>query len=310
MRQLVEEGKARYLGLSEVSVAQAAAHAEHPVTAIQSEFSLWSQDARDPNSVSGDVVGWCAKNGASFAPLGRGFLSGTITSVSQLEKSDFRYSNSRYQDDAIAENLQIVDIVREVAKGTTRPPRKWRSHGPLRSETTSSRYLGPRRNNTSWKTSARAISTSPTKTWHSSLKYHQLSAHDTQKAGSSRVHMPGKPGINHLARTTPCHDRPHAGQEYLGAPRGSTAATAAQRLTAPASAQHSPSDLRPRAAHNGKHTPNRRPIQQWTGLRAFSRFHRLREPRIPLPRPTGPAFQSTKRSGPRPRGTGRKLPSP
>lgn len=116
----MEEGKARHLGLSEVSVAEAeAAHAEHPVTAIQSELSLWSQQARDPQSPSGDVVGWCAQHGASFvpfAPLGRGFLSGTITSVSQLEESDFRHSNARYQDDAITENLRIVDIIRQVAQ--------------------------------------------------------------------------------------------------------------------------------------------------------------------------------------------------
>ena len=135
---LVAAGKVRQLGLSEVTVAEAAgAHAIHPVAAVQSELSLWTRDAMGtpaaapaaPTSAvaasqaSGDVLGWCAANGASFvpfAPLGRGFLTGAITSAT-FESDDFREANPRFEADAVAANLRIVDVVRAVAerKGAT-----------------------------------------------------------------------------------------------------------------------------------------------------------------------------------------------
>ncbi|TDC44192.1 aldo/keto reductase [Actinomadura sp. KC345] len=115
MAELVAEGKARRLGLSEVGVAQAAeAHAIHPVAAVQSELSLWT---RDPLGEPDDVVGWCAANGAAFvpySPLGRGFLTGTITSA-DFESTDFRGGNPRFQEDALKANLRIVDAVTAVA---------------------------------------------------------------------------------------------------------------------------------------------------------------------------------------------------
>src|SRR5689334_9106087 len=92
MAELVAEGKVRHLGLSEVSVEQAEqAHREHPVAAIQSELSLWTRDPLGGDG-KGDVVGWCAANGAAFvpfSPLGRGFLTGTVTTAT-FEDSDFR----------------------------------------------------------------------------------------------------------------------------------------------------------------------------------------------------------------------------
>jgi aryl-alcohol dehydrogenase-like predicted oxidoreductase len=120
MAELVAEGKVRHLGLSEATVAQAAeAHAVHPVAAVQSELSLWT---RDPMGVTsdgpGDVVGWCAANGAAFvpfSPLGRGFLTGTITSA-DFEETDFRGGNPRFQDEALKANLRIVDTVKAVAE--------------------------------------------------------------------------------------------------------------------------------------------------------------------------------------------------
>ncbi|WP_019630496.1 aldo/keto reductase [Actinomadura atramentaria] len=132
LAELVAEGKVRRLGLSEVTVAQAAeAHAIHPVAAVQSELSLWTRDALGApgghagggadavaaESEVGDVVGWCAGHGAAFvpfSPLGRGFLTGTVTSA-DFEATDFRAANPRFQRDALAANLRIVDRVRAVA---------------------------------------------------------------------------------------------------------------------------------------------------------------------------------------------------
>ncbi|MEO3828331.1 aldo/keto reductase [Actinomadura sp. B10D3] len=131
MAELVTEGKVRRLGLSEVSVAQAAeAHAIHPVAAIQSELSLWTRDALGaPGGTAGvlpgdaqgegpgDVVGWCAANGVAFvpySPLGRGFLTGTVTTA-DFEDTDYRGGNPRFQEDALKANLRIVDMVKAVA---------------------------------------------------------------------------------------------------------------------------------------------------------------------------------------------------
>ncbi|MFB4318810.1 aldo/keto reductase [Actinomadura sp. 21ATH] len=133
MAELAAEGKVRHLGLSEVTVAQAAeAHAIHPVAAIQSELSLWTRDAMGaPGGAAGafvgdtaaddgpgDVVGWCAANGAAFvpfSPLGRGFLTGTVTAA-DFEDTDFRGRNPRFQEEALKANLRIVDVVRAVAE--------------------------------------------------------------------------------------------------------------------------------------------------------------------------------------------------
>ena len=134
MAELVAEGKVRGLGLSEVSVAQAGeAHAIHPVAAVQSELSLWTRDALGaPGGVAGgipgdaspagqgpgDVVAWCAANGAAFvpfSPLGRGFLTGTITTA-DFEDNDFREDNPRFQEAALKANLRIVDVVKAVAE--------------------------------------------------------------------------------------------------------------------------------------------------------------------------------------------------
>lgn len=133
MADMVHAGKVRHLGLSEVTVAQAtAAHAVHPVTAVQSELSLWTRDALGQpatgfsatpvagggTSDTGDMVGWCAANGAAFvpfAPLGRGFLTGAIDTTTQFEDTDLRAANPRFTSEARAANARIVDTVRAVA---------------------------------------------------------------------------------------------------------------------------------------------------------------------------------------------------
>jgi aryl-alcohol dehydrogenase-like predicted oxidoreductase len=113
MSELVRAGKVRALGLSEVNLNELErAHAIHPVTAVQSELSLWTRDALP------EIVPWCAANGAAFvpfAPLGRGFLTGAITSAS-FDDADFRAQNPRFTREAIATNLAIVERVRAVAE--------------------------------------------------------------------------------------------------------------------------------------------------------------------------------------------------
>jgi aryl-alcohol dehydrogenase-like predicted oxidoreductase len=113
MAGLVEAGKVRYLGISEPSVSDLDSISRiHPVTAVQSELSLWTRDYLR------DVVPWCAVNGASFvcfAPLGRGFLTGTISSEARFGPDDFRSKLPRFSEKAVAENQRIVEAVRDVA---------------------------------------------------------------------------------------------------------------------------------------------------------------------------------------------------
>jgi len=109
----VEEGKIRHIGLSEASAETIRrAHAVHPVTALQSEYSLWT---RDPE---GDVLDTLRELGIGlvpYSPLGRGFLTGAITKPSDLDSSDFRLANPRFQEEAFATNMRLVDEVRAVA---------------------------------------------------------------------------------------------------------------------------------------------------------------------------------------------------
>src|SRR5262245_31237426 len=113
MAELVEAGKVRHLGLSEASPETIRrAHAVHPITALQSEYSLWT---RDPE---GEILPTVRELGIGFvaySPLGRGFLSGRITSVDDLDEDDFRRDNPRFQGENFGKNLELVERVREIA---------------------------------------------------------------------------------------------------------------------------------------------------------------------------------------------------
>ncbi len=114
MAGLVAAGKVRWLGISEAKMPELERVARiHPVTAVQSELSLWTRD------YLGDVVPWCAGHGASFvafSPLGRGFLTGAITADTEFGADDFRSTLPRFSAEAVAANQQIVDAVRAVAE--------------------------------------------------------------------------------------------------------------------------------------------------------------------------------------------------
>jgi aryl-alcohol dehydrogenase-like predicted oxidoreductase len=114
MGELVRAGKVRYLGLSEASAQTLErAHRVHPITALQSEYSLWT---RDPE-ING-MLEKCRELGIGFvpySPLGRGFLTGTIRTPDDFEEDDFRRTNPRFVGENFAKNLELVDKVRAIA---------------------------------------------------------------------------------------------------------------------------------------------------------------------------------------------------
>ncbi len=120
MAETVAAGKARQIGLSEVSVEEIKrAQAVHPVTSVQSELSLWTRDAL------ADVLPYCREHGIAFlpfSPLGRGFLTGRFASPEDLPQQDFRRGLPRFQRDALQANLAIVGLVRHVARRTGASP--------------------------------------------------------------------------------------------------------------------------------------------------------------------------------------------
>ena len=112
--ELVQAGKVRYIGLSEASPELIRrAHAIHPVSALQTEYSLWS---RDPE---GDILTTTRELGISFvaySPLGRGFLTGQITKFEDLAEDDWRRTNPRFQGENFAKNLALVEKINKIAK--------------------------------------------------------------------------------------------------------------------------------------------------------------------------------------------------
>ena len=114
MAELVEEGKVRYLGLSEAAPETLRrANSVHPITALQTEYSLWS---REPER---ELFATCRELGATFvaySPLGRGFLTGKIKNLTELPVNDWRRSAPRFQEDNLQRNLEIVARIEEVAK--------------------------------------------------------------------------------------------------------------------------------------------------------------------------------------------------
>lgn len=113
MAQLVKQGKVRFLGLSEVSAATLRrAHSVHPITAVQSEYSLWTRDVED------EILPTCRELGIGFvpfSPLGRGFLTGQIKSTQDLTEDDVRHNFPRFQDENFQRNLELVRRIEAMA---------------------------------------------------------------------------------------------------------------------------------------------------------------------------------------------------
>ncbi|MGI9049529.1 MAG: aldo/keto reductase [Rubrobacteraceae bacterium] len=119
LAELVESGKVRYLGISEAAPETIRkAHAVHPITALQTEYSLWSRDVEDGilPTVRELGIGFVA-----YSPLGRGFLTGQFEKFEDLPEGDYRRSSPRFQGENFQKNLEMVERVREIAseKGVT-----------------------------------------------------------------------------------------------------------------------------------------------------------------------------------------------
>ena len=119
MAELVRQGKVRHLGLSEAAAdTLRRAVKVHPIAALQTEYSLWSRDLED------EILPACRELGiglVAYSPLGRGFLSGKIRSLDDLDPSDWRRHNPRFQGENLEKNLALADRIREIAgrKGCT-----------------------------------------------------------------------------------------------------------------------------------------------------------------------------------------------
>jgi aryl-alcohol dehydrogenase-like predicted oxidoreductase len=120
MAGLVKEGKVRWLGLSEVSAdTLRRAHKVHPITAVQSEYSLWSRDPED------GVLDACRELGVGFvpySPLGRGFLTGQIKKFDDLAPDDYRRHSPRFQGENFQKNLDLVGRIQEIARSKSCTP--------------------------------------------------------------------------------------------------------------------------------------------------------------------------------------------
>jgi len=120
LAELVKAGKVRYIGLSEVGPEIIErAHAVHPLSALQTEYSLWSREveAQILPTLRRLDIGFVA-----YSPLGRGFLSGAIRSRSDLQPGDWRLQNPRFSEEAIANNSRLADVVAAVAKEVEATP--------------------------------------------------------------------------------------------------------------------------------------------------------------------------------------------
>lgn len=113
MADLVKEGKVRFIGLSEAGVATIRrAHKVHPITALQSEYSLWTREPED------ELLALCAELGITFvpySPLGRGFLTGEIKRLDDLAPGDWRRNNPRFQAENFEKNLELVRAIEKLA---------------------------------------------------------------------------------------------------------------------------------------------------------------------------------------------------
>jgi aryl-alcohol dehydrogenase-like predicted oxidoreductase len=114
MAQLVREGKVRFLGLSEAAPATIRrANQEYPITALQTEYSLWTRDPED------EVLPLCRELGIGFvaySPLGRGFLTGRFRTFEDLPEDDYRRNSPRFQGENFPRNLDLVERVEDIAR--------------------------------------------------------------------------------------------------------------------------------------------------------------------------------------------------
>jgi aryl-alcohol dehydrogenase-like predicted oxidoreductase len=158
MAELVEQGKVLHIGLSEAAPETIRrAHAVHPMTAVQTEYSLWT---RDPE---GEILPTCRELGIGFvpySPLGRGFLSGRFKSPDELDESDFRRHGPRFTGENLEANLKLASKVADIAARRASPRRSWHSPGSWPRATTWFPFRAPSGATTSRRTRLRSTSSS------------------------------------------------------------------------------------------------------------------------------------------------------
>lgn len=115
MAELVGEGKVRSIGLSEASAQSLRrAHRVHPIAAVQNEWSLWSRDLEENGQL--EAARECGSTIVPYSPLGRGFLTGQLTSPADFEESDFRRNSPRFSHENFQKNLELVEHVKRIAR--------------------------------------------------------------------------------------------------------------------------------------------------------------------------------------------------
>ena len=153
MADLVREGKVRFLGLSEAGVETIRrAHAVHPISALQSEYSLWERnlEARDHPAAAR-----ARHRSGSLRPLGRGFLTGSVKRAEEYPEGDYRRGDPRFQGENFDANMRAASAVRELARGRARRRRRSRSPGCCTRAATSCRSPAPSAGAISRRTSRR-----------------------------------------------------------------------------------------------------------------------------------------------------------
>ena len=151
MAELVQAGKVRYIGLSEASAETIRrAHAVHPITAVQTEYSLWTRDVEPEILPTLKELGIAL---VAYSPLGRGFLSGRFTSTEELDEGDYRRHGPRFTGENLQQNLALAERVRELAAERASRRASSRSRGCSRAASTSSRSPAPSASPTSRRTS-------------------------------------------------------------------------------------------------------------------------------------------------------------
>jgi aryl-alcohol dehydrogenase-like predicted oxidoreductase len=183
VKELIHEGKVKHFGLSEAGLQTIRrAHAVQPVTALQSEYSLWW---REPEAEIVPTLEALGIGLVPFSPLGRGFLTGTIEETTTFDGSDFGNTIPRFDADAQKANRAFVDLLGRIAERKNATPRRSRSRGYSRRSPGSFRFRG-RRSYTVWKrTSPQSTSTSrPTISGRSRVPSSRHKARATTKAPS------------------------------------------------------------------------------------------------------------------------------
>ena len=216
MAELVAQGKVRYLGLSEAAPATIRrAHAVHPISALQTEYSVWS---RDPEA---EILPTLRELGIGFvpySPLGRGFLTGTLRSLDDLDEADFRRYQPRFQGDNLADNIAIVEAIDRLASAKGCTPGQIALAFVHAAGRDVAPIPGTKRRTTSRRTWPPSTSSSPKRTWPSSTRWRRPRATATPTCRRSTAEPRC---LERLAGNVPDGMSPYQGEKCRSVDEGS-----------------------------------------------------------------------------------------